>query len=247
MMLHQRQGAPRAQFGVALCWSCWGPAAPGAPGAQLGQCPKSTATELPVPLGTRGHRDPILAPGSVLGLAGGEVLGWGALPGCGQGKDKDRDTNQPGRAGPDKQGCILHTYINTVQGEETFVGRGSAALQRVPRWSCLWDPLWTLLRPPQEGGGVVPREGEVGGHPSHQQLGQRRAWGAAWVGSEASCPTLAGCPHPAPWHLCPSQHLDVPDLRGSLLSHVPNDGVVPVVASAACRARGRFGQGKPHS
>lgn len=98
--------------------------------------------------------------------------------------------------------------------------------------------------------GWSPRDGEVDGHPSHQQLGRRGAWDAAYVGSEASCPTvgtLTGCPHPAPWHLCPSQHLDVPDLRGSFISRVPNDGVVPVVGSATCRARGRFGEGKPPS
>lgn len=83
------------------------------------------------------------------------MLGWGVVPGCGQGKDKT--TKHPGRAGPDKQGCILHTYINTVQREETLVRKGSAALQRVPHWSCPWHPLWTLFRPPREGGGVVPR------------------------------------------------------------------------------------------
>lgn len=87
------------------------------------------------------------------GAGRGEALEWGVLPGCGQGKDKD--TKHPGRAGPDKQGCILHTYINTVQGVETLMGRSSAALQRVPRWSCPWDPLW-MFRPPREGGGVVP-------------------------------------------------------------------------------------------
>lgn len=63
---------------------------------------------------------------------------------------------------------------------------------------------------------------------------------APGVGSEPPVP-------PCPVALCPSQHLDVPDLRGSFISHVPNDGVVPVVAPAACRARGRFGEGKPHS
>lgn len=83
-----------------------------------------------------------------------------------------------------------------------------------------------------------------------------RGWGRDVLGMQRrrdlkppapSAGTLAGCPHPAPWHLCPSEHLDVPGLRGSFISHVPNDGVVLVIASATCRARGRFGEGKPHS
>lgn len=119
---------------------------------KFGQC-LPPQTPRPLPAGTRGHWDPILAPGSGLGLAGARFRGGGPAI-CGQ--DKDKDANQPGRAGPDKKGCILHTYINTVQGEETLVGRRSAALQGVPHWSCPWDPSWTLFRLPREGGGVVP-------------------------------------------------------------------------------------------
>lgn len=108
-------------------------------------------------MGTRGHWDPILAPGSARGWQG-QVLGWGAVPGWGQcqDKDKDTDTNDAGRAGPDKQGCISHTYINTVRGHKRLWGGGSAVRQRVPRRSCPWDPSWTMFRPPREGAGVVP-------------------------------------------------------------------------------------------
>lgn len=77
---------------------------------------------------------------------------------------------------PARQGCILHTYINTVQGEGTPVGRGPAALQRVPRWLCPWDPSWTVFRAPWREVGWSPRDGEDGDHPPHQQLGMQRGW-----------------------------------------------------------------------
>lgn len=115
-----------------LNWGWWGRVLPW---AQLGLCLPSQNPGPRCclwPTDARGHRAPILGAGLGLGQRGWWVarcLSGGQLPRCGgcqavaSARTRTRTPTHPGRAGPDEEGCILHTYINTVQRGK-LVGRG---------------------------------------------------------------------------------------------------------------------------
>lgn len=116
-----QQGPPRPQAGVPLSWSwSWsGPAAPRAPRARLAMFPTSNsmATELPVPAGTRGHWDPILAPGSGLGLAGVRRWGGGFCQAVGRARTRTPTTQQ---SWPRQAGLYLtHVHKYSSGGRNT--------------------------------------------------------------------------------------------------------------------------------
>lgn len=109
----------------------------------------------------------------------GSSPAWG-LSGCGRCKDEDRDTNHPGRAGPDEEGHILHTYINTVQtggaGEEgALLLSGGSRAGRVR--GVLREPH-TGLPGREVGWFPLVMEGMVGIlHASRRGGGVRCVWG----------------------------------------------------------------------
>lgn len=115
---------PRPRAGVPLSWSWWGPAAPGAPRAwPVPPTSNSMATELPVPVGTRGHWDPVLAAGSGLGLAGGTARLWAVQ---GQG-------HQPRRQSWSRQAGLYLTHVHKYSsGGRNGCGEGLCCSPKGP-------------------------------------------------------------------------------------------------------------------